>query len=51
MNKQMKKEYLTPMVETMQVRVERGFAGSRILGESTGEGIHETGTGDNTLFT
>ena len=46
-----KQVYNTPVVESLQARVERGFASSGILGESTGEGTHETGNGDNSLFT
>ena len=49
-----KREYDTPMVELIEARVEKGFAGSEpspIIGESTGEAVTETGSGDNTLFT
>lgn len=42
--------YDAPMVEMLQARVEKGFAASQIIGEETGEGLVETGEGDNSLF-
>ena len=46
-----KREYDAPMVELIEARVEKGFRGSTILGQGTGDEITETGTGDNALFT
>ena len=45
-----KQVYDAPEVEMLQARVEKGFAGSQIVGEATGEGLIETGEGGNELF-
>lgn len=45
-----KQVYDAPVVEMLQAHVEKGFAGSQIIGEETGEGLVETGEGDNSLF-
>jgi hypothetical protein len=46
-----KQAYDAPEVEILQAHVEKGFQSSRIVGDATGEGLQETGTGDNSLFT
>lgn len=45
-----KQVYDAPVVEMLQARVEKRFAGSQIIGEETGEGLIETGEGGNELF-
>jgi len=45
-----KQVYDAPVVEMLQARVEKGFAASQIVGKETGEGLVETGEGDNNLF-
>lgn len=49
--KNVKKAYMTPMVEVMNARVEKGFAGSGSVTPTPGPGQQGDGTGRTTMPT